>query len=214
MSSRQKRLLYVAAATLVAFARSVEAKGKGSGSSRKASKTTTTSNDEGDGGGCSDSGGKPIPCPLSKAEYIVIGIIAGIVVLVALVYTLCGFVRERMQRVASKKKDSKGVHHKVPVEEATLPLYHNQASAHDPGEKQPTGKAESEKPYYSTPYDPVYPTLQYDQFSDTASMNSSVYNAPAVTHAQPQDYSKQDHDNTDITSPPGIYTPPPARSHH
>jgi len=104
-------------------------------------------------------------------------------------------------------KDTKGAHEKVPTasEEDTLPLYHNQANPFDSGEM-----AEGEKPHYSTPYDP--PTQHYDhQFSDSASIASSVYNAPPVTAAQPQDYSNQYYYNPDITAPPRMYAPPP---HH
>lgn len=177
--------------------------------------------------------GNQITCTLSRTEYIIIGVIggqphislescqqnpyratwsSGIVVLVALVSILGCIVRKRRQGLTSKKKDAKGAHHKVPSEEDTLPLYHNQANALDSDEKQPGEMAEREKPHYLTPYDPVYPTQHYDhQFSDSASIASSVYNASPVTAAQPQDYSNQYYYNTDITAPPRTYAPTP---HH
>lgn len=175
--------------------------------------------------------GNQITCPLSKTEYIVIGVIggqphislesrqqnpyraSGIVVIVALASVLCCIVRKQRQEFTSKKKskkkDTKGTHQIVPSKD---PLYDNEANPYDPDEKQSGEMAEGEKPHYPTPYDPVYPTLQYDhQFSDSASIASSVYNVPPVTAAQPQDYSHQYYYNTNITAPPRMYAPTP---HH
>jgi hypothetical protein len=98
-------------------------------------------------------------------------------------------------------------HQEVASEEAAVPLYNNQAITYDPDEKLP-----GEKSHHSTPYDPVYPSLQYDhQFSDSASITSSIYNVPPVTPAQPQDYSNQYYYNANVTAPPRMYAPPTHR---
>ena len=241
MLPRQDRFLNVAAASLVVLASSAQAKSKGS--SQKTSKPIST----GGGGGstCYDSeyvhptwfgyplnfmiphSGNQITCPLSKTEYIVIGVIGGqpiislesrqqnpyralgIVFIIVFASVLCCIVRKKRQGFASKKKDTKGEHQKVPSKD---PLYDNEANPYDPDEKHLGEMVEGEKPHYSTPYDPVYPTQQYDhQFSDSASIASSVYNVPPVTVAQPQDYSNQYYYNTNITAPPRMYAPTP---HH
>jgi hypothetical protein len=127
---------------------------------------------------------------------------SGVVVIAVLVSVLYCIVRKRNQRLASQKEDTKVAHEKVPSDEAALPLCHDQPSTYDPDEKLLGGMVKSEKPY-STPYDPVYPAQHYGhQFSDSASIASSVYNAPPVMPAQPQDYSVQHyylrHPNTGV----------------
>ena len=124
-------------------------------------------------------------------------------------------------------KDTKGAHQKVPLEEEpTLPLVHKDASAYDPDQKQAGGITESEKSeeseesesekeklHSTTPYDPVYPSQQYDHpYSDSASIASSVYHAPPVTHAQPQDYSYQHYYNTNVTAQPEMRATSPTPS--
>ena len=168
--------------------------------------------------------GNPINCPITKTQWIIIGAIAGqhfsyliflsssssgAVVLIIVTASICCVIRKKMQHRLSQKKDTMGVHHKVPSvpppDEATIPIY--QPTPVDPHYKQAVGDAQSEKSHYSTPYDP--PQQYHHQYSETASINSSVYNVPPLTYAQPQDYSYQHHyadsaDIADSTVQPGI----------
>jgi hypothetical protein len=138
----------------------------------------------------------------------------GVVVLFAVGLTLYCAFRKKKAKKAGSKKNTKGEHHKIPSgdPEATLPPYHNEGTPYDPYQKQDTGTPH-EKPLYPVPYDPVYPSQHYDH-QETASIASSIYNGPAVTYAQPQDYSYQHYYHTGPTAQPGMYAPPPAPPHN
>jgi hypothetical protein len=96
--------------------------------------------------------------------------------------------------------------------EATPPVYHEASSSYDYYQKQ-AGEMTNEKPQYPAPYDPVYPSQHYDR-PDSASIAPSIYNAPPVALAQPQDYSYQHYYYTEATVQPGTYVPPPVPPHY